>query len=103
MLTIVLICIRILIIASAGQSQVSAATLGASIAGSFIIGVIATLICLAVIRYTMSLQVGQKGTASETAQSRATPATLTDSEAYGLTMYKARDPENTYDSIPKIP
>ena len=87
MLTIVLICMCILIIASAGQSQVSAATLGASIAGSFIIGVIATLICLAVIRYTMSLQVGQKSTASKTAQSRSTTATLTNSEAYGMTVY----------------
>ena len=99
MLKIILICICILIIASAGQSQVSTATLGASIAGSFIIGVIATLICLAVIRYAMSLQVGQKSTASETAQSRATTATLTDSEAYGMTMYKARDLEHTYDSL----
>ena len=99
MLTITLICICILIIASAGQSQVTAATLGAFIAGSFIIGVIATLICLAVIRYTMSLQVGQKSTASETAQFRATTATLTSSEDYGMTMYETRDPEHTYDSI----
>ena len=90
----------ILIISSAGQSQVSAATLGASIAASFIFGVIATLICLAVVRYTMSLQVGEKSTASETAQSRATTATLTNSEAYGMTMYETRDPEHTYDSVP---
>ena len=103
MLAIILICICILIIASSGQSQVSAATLGASIAGSFIIGVIATLICLAVITYTMSLQVGQKSTASDTAQSRATTATLTNSEAYGMIMYETRGPEHTYDSIPKIP
>ena len=100
MSTIILICICILIIASAGQSQVSAATLGASIAGSFIIGVIATLICLAVIRYTMSLQVGQKSTASETGQSTATTATLTNSKAYDMTMYEAPDPEHTYDNIP---
>ena len=100
-LTIILICICIPIIASAGQSHISAATLGSSIVGSIIFGVIANLICLAIIRYARSLRVGQKSTASKTAQYRATTTTLTKNEAYGMAVYEATDPEHTYDCIPQ--